>query len=288
MKLRDFFNTSNWWGKIAGAFFGFLTAGPVGAVFGIIIGNLFDRGLQQHFSRPHWSYHSEQRSAIQKLFFEATFSVLGHVAKADGRISAQEISMAKGIMREMRLSKAQIQEAKALFTAGKQTNFKLEAVLAKLKISCHDNPELLRLFVDIQYRAAHIDGLSQAKINVLNTIFQSMGFAPLHRQYKFYEDFGQNYQQSRQQRQSNSQHQGSRYSASGNPASAISQAYAILEVQPSSTKSEVKRAYRKLMSRHHPDKLMAQGLPEEMIKIATNKTQIISKAYEEICDSKGW
>ena len=149
MKLRNFFNTNHWWGKLAGAFFGFLTAGPVGAIFGILIGNMFDRGLHKHFARPHWSYHSEKRKTVQKIFFQATFSVLGHVAKADGRVSAQEINMAKGIMREMRLSKEQIKKAKALFIAGKQPDFNLETILTQLRTSCHDNLELLRLFVDI-------------------------------------------------------------------------------------------------------------------------------------------
>ncbi len=50
----------------------------------------------------------------------------------------------------------------------------------------------------------------------------------------------------------------------------------------------MKRAYRRLISRNHPDKLIAQGLPEEMIKIANDKTQKITKAYEQICTSKGW
>lgn len=294
MNLRDIINASTWWGKIAGAFFGYLMAGPVGAIVGIIIGNLFDRGLHQHFSRPHWSYHSERRQAVQKVFFQATFLVLGHVAKADGRVSAEEINMAKGIMEEMRLSKEQKKEAKRLFTKGKQPDFNLGRILTHLREACHDNPDLLRLFIDIQYRAAQIDGLSESKINALNMIFQRMGFAPLYRQYKFYEDFGENYQKTRSQGQYQYQNHQRRqsYSNSTNQQAGrhttLAQAYAILEVSESASKSEVKRAYRKLMSRNHPDKLIAQGLPEEMIKIATNKTQLISKAYDQICQSKGW
>ncbi len=123
-------------------------------------------------------------------------------------------------------------------------------------------------------------------------IFQRMGFAPLYRQYKLYEDFGENYQKTRSQGQQQSrQHQQSYSNYTNQQAgrhTTLAQAYAILEVSESASKSEVKRAYRKLMSRNHPDKLIAQGLPEEMIKIATNKTQLISKAYEQICQGKGW
>ena len=68
----------------------------------------------------------------------------------------------------------------------------------------------------------------------------------------------------------------------------LDHAYAILEVSPTSSKQDVKRAYRRLMSKNHPDKLIAKGLPESMIKIANEKTQAISKAYEQICESKGW
>ena len=292
MNLRDIFNANNWWGKIAGAFFGYLMAGSVGAIVGIFIGNLFDRGLHQHFSRPHWSYHSEHRKSVQKIFFQTTFLILGHVAKADGRVSAEEINMAKGIMDEMRLSREQKKEARLLFTKGKQPDFNLNQVLARLRETCHDNPDLLRLFIDIQYRAAQIDGLSQPKIQVLNTIFQQMGFSPLYRQYRFYEDFGQNYQRGQTQGQQKNHQRQQSYSGSSNRQSSgnttLAQAYAILEVSEQASKNEVKRAYRKLMSRNHPDKLIAQGLPEEMIKIATNKTQLISKAYEQICQSKGW
>ncbi|MCC5791571.1 MAG: co-chaperone DjlA [Legionellaceae bacterium] len=294
MNLRNFFSGKNWWGKLTGAFFGFLMAGPVGAIIGIIIGNFFDRGLSQHFSRPHWYYHAEQRKNVQRAFFQTTFLVLGYIAKVDGRVSQQEIQMAKGLMDEMRLNSAQKSEAKRLFNKGKETSFNLGRALTMLKENCHDNPDLLRLFLDIQYRAAQIDGLSQAKIDALNTIFQRMGFAPLYRQYQFYEDFTQQYQKQRneqQQSQYQQDYQRSHHHSSYQQASrhtSLAQAFAILEIPETASKAEVKRAYRRLMSRNHPDKLIAQGLPEEMIKMATHKTQTISKAYDQICASKGW
>ena len=67
----------------------------------------------------------------------------------------------------------------------------------------------------------------------------------------------------------------------------LEDAYAILEVSPQASDREVKKAYRLLMSRHHPDKLVAKGLPEEMMKIATEKTQEIRAAYEIVKNSRG-
>ena len=68
----------------------------------------------------------------------------------------------------------------------------------------------------------------------------------------------------------------------------LADAFQVLGVQSSDDKSSVKRAYRRLMSQHHPDKLVSKGLPDEMIRLATDKTQHIQKAYERIKESKGW
>lgn len=291
MNLREFFKTNTLWGKVLGGIFGYLTAGPIGALFGILVGNFFDKGLASHFSNTHWLYHSE-RKEVQKLFFNATFSVMGHIAKADGRVSEQEIKMAQLLMNEMGLSNEQKVLAKRLFNDGKEPHFKLDSILSQLQRECRDNRELLKLFVDIQYRAAQVDGLSSRKIKALDAIFSRLGFAPLHKQYRFYEDFGEAYEQQRQQQQhKQKEYQYSSYQKRSQhhaPHTTLTQAYALLEVAPEATKAEVKRAYRQLMSRNHPDKLIAQGLPEGMIKIANDKTQKILKAYELICKSKGW
>ena len=290
MNLREFFTSNTWWGKIIGAIFGFLIHGSVGAFFGILIGNFFDQGLSKHFSRPHWHYHNEKRKIVQKIFFKATFSVMGLIAKADGRVSEHEIQMAKTLMQEMGLTYAQALEAQGYFNEGKKPNFDLKNAIKLLQQASHDNPELLKLFIDIQYRAAQVDGLSFKKQEIINTILNYMGFAPLNKQYRFYEDFANysTYQRTNQrsnQQSSSSSNQKQYYHTSYGK---LDHAYGLLDVSPAASKQEVKRAYRRLMSRNHPDKLIAKGLPEKMIKIANEKTQAISKAYEQICESKGW
>lgn len=277
MNFRQFFTTQTWWGKILGCFFGYLVAGPAGAIFGILVGNLFDKGLASHFSRPHWSYYEEKRKTVQAIFFQATFTAMGYVAKADGRVSEDEIAMAKQLMEEMRLGKEQQSLARHYFQQGKDKNFNLEVILSTLRNACHDNPDLLKLYMDIQYRCAQVDGLGDKKIQALDTIFTHLGFAPLRRQYRFYEDFSYRSYSS----QKNEPQQPP-------PPHSLMHAYGILEVTPNATKQEVKKAYRRLISRNHPDKLIAQGLPEAMIKMANDKTQKITKAYEQICVSKGW
>lgn len=285
MNFRQIFTTNTWWGKLLGAFFGYLIAGPSGALFGILIGNFFDRGLAAHFSTLHGSYYDEKRHYVQKVFFEATFTIMGHVAKADGRVTENEIQMARQMMSEMRLSREQRELAKQYFNEGKNALFDVSRIVNLLLNTCRDNPELLKLFMDIQYRSAQVDGLSNKKIEVLDMIFRQLGFAPLHRQYRYYEDFGFKNSHSAGQRQ---QRQQSGNSSNQSPYTTLAQAYALLEVDQNANKQEVKRAYRRSISRNHPDKLIAQGLPEEMIKMANAKTQTITKAYEQICVSKGW
>ncbi|RUR11372.1 co-chaperone DjlA [Legionella sp. km772] len=310
MTLRDFFTISSWWGKLIGGLLGYMAAGSIGAFIGLLVGNLFDKGLASHFARPHFLYHAEKKREIQKIFFEATFAVMGHIAKADGRVSAQEIQMAKVLMKEMRLNRQQKELAQRLFNEGKQLTFRLDLVLNELRRACRTNRELLKLFIDIQYRAAHVDGLSIKKIKALDMIFSQLGFAPLHQQFRFYEDFSyynnqqtqygeaqdsfqEEYQrqqhsqrqQQEQQRQNSYQRYQGTYQKSSN---SLDHAYALLEVSPQASKQEVKKAYRRLLSKNHPDKLIAQGLPEAMIKIANEKTHKIMKAYELICETKGW
>lgn len=294
--MDDFSFLGFWIGKIIGAVLGYMIAGPVGAVFGLLIGNFFDRGLIKNVTNPLYLFHKEKRKAIQRTFFQSTFLIMGHIAKSDGRVSEKEIDLARQLMKEMHLSKDQKEEAKLLFNQGKQPSFNLGHTLTQLKTHCQSRPELLRLFIDIQYRAACIDGLNQGKIDALNRVLSFLDFAPLNQQFRFYRDFfqqqQQNYQQRQQQQRSYQRQQGNRYQYQQQNRSTnydpLARAYAILEVKPSANKQEVKKAYRRLMSQNHPDKLIAKGLPEEMIKMATDKTQTISKAYDEICEARGW
>jgi len=281
-KYKGFFGTSSWWGKILGAFFGYLIGHAVGALIGILIGNAFDRGLMTHLNRPYNPFRDVKQQTAQKVFFEAVFSIMGYIAKSDGYVSVSEINMAESMMRDMRLSRSQQTLAKDCFKAGKQPDFDFAAMLNLLDSECSHHPELLKLFMDIQYRFAQIDGLTPAKTKALDALFLRMGFAPLHQQYRFYEDFGT----SAFGGSSSTNNQ--RTQRPPPTSTLISNAYTLLNIKPTSTQAEIKKAYRRLISRHHPDKLMAQGLPESMIKLANDKTQQITKAYELICKDRGW
>lgn len=294
MSLRNFFLQQPWWGKIIGGFFGYLAMGSVGAIFGIFIGNLFDKGMIQHLSHPHWEVFTEKNKKIQELFFKSTFTMMGFIAKSTGRVSEEDILMAKNIIQEMRLKGEAARLARHYFREGKSPHFDPHNTLLYLRKTCKYRPTLINLFVDLQYRAAFSTGFNEKKFEAFNKMLSALGFASLNKQHRFYEDFGYSSSQNssydyRQSYQNTSQ--GSSQSQNQQTSSSphgIDRAYALLQVTKNASQQEVKKAYRKLMSKNHPDKLIAQGLPENMIKMANEKTQAISKAYQQICESRGW
>jgi DnaJ like chaperone protein len=268
-KIYNNFNNgvfvNGWFGRIVGFFIGWALAGPAGALFGVLLGNLIDR---KHLRRHYYS--QAEHKYIQETYFRATFQVMGHVAKSDGRVTENEIRAARTVMDRMRLTKAQRQRAISYFRAGKAASFNLDRTLDELLRSCQRQKILLQMFAEIQFNAAKADGLDSAKKRqVLEIICQRLGYRPRfhHQNQNYYQQ--QNTHQSRQQ--------------SSTPLD-----YQLLEIPVSASNSDIKRAYRRQMSRNHPDKLIAQGLPEEMIKIATNKTQKISAAYERIRQARGF
>jgi DnaJ like chaperone protein len=274
MNYRDYFNQPSRFGKILGAILGFMMAGPIGAFLGLFIGNLFDKGLNEHLSKPHGSYRAEHRRQVKDKFIETTFSVMGHVAKVNGRVSEASIQTAKQIMQELGLNQAYIAAAQEFFNQGKQPGFPLSKILTEFQTIAYDTPELLKLFIEFQYRVAQADTLSSEKIAILNEIFTHMGLAPLHAQSRFYQDFADRHTYQRPQNHGT--------------IGSLQEAYALLKLNPTASKEEVKKTYRKLMSQHHPDKMMSSQASEQAIKDANEKTQAIRRAYEQICAHQGW
>lgn len=237
-----------------GVFFGtLLTKSLIGALFGGLIGYFFSRGLRG----------TTQHSQVQAIFFKATFTIMGHIAKADGRVSESEIAAAKNLMQHLQLAQEQRLQAMRYFQEGKAPQFRLADALDELAETCRLHPHLLQLFTDIQCQAALADGLkNEKKQRILQQMCERFGLMHLFHHYT-------------RQTGSHTYQQPPRNDT-------LRDDYALLEVDKTATDKEVKRAYRRLMSQHHPDKLIAEGLPEEMIKLATEKTQQIRAAYDRI------
>jgi DnaJ like chaperone protein len=271
----------NWGGKVVGALLGFATGlGPAGALVGLVIGHAYDERMGSEVDdAPASDAH-----AVSATFFRASFEVMGCVAKADGRVSEQEIAAARQIFRQFRLDAAQTRLAIECFTRGKQPGFDLDAALAALRRACGDRHDLLRVFLEIQMRAALLgNGMQGHTRAVLGRIGQALGvsgleFAHLEAILRLQGYGGYAYAGGA----------GAGPGPRGAPprADLLREAYEVLEVSPDASDAEVKRAYRRQMSQNHPDKLVARGLPESMLEMAKQKTQAIQAAWERVREAR--
>lgn len=265
----------SWVGKFLGGTFGFLMGGPLGAILGASLGHQFDSGLESIGDYDREGFNPGDQSRVQTAFFTATFSVMGHIAKADGQVSKSEIELAKRVMDEMMLSQDMRQTAINLFDQGKAADFPLDDVLHQFRKECHRRRSLIQMFLQIQIQAALADGTLDSQENaVLQHICSQIGVSRF--------DFQR--LKIQLQAQSRFRQQGRHVPGSKQPS--LKDAYAVLGISADASDAEVKKAYRRLMSQNHPDKLVAKGLPESMMTIAKEKTQKIRKAYETIRDSR--
>jgi len=277
-----------WTGKVVGGILGGLTLGPVGVAVGVVLGHQYDEysgGAQQADPRLN---SSENLAEIGERFFRATFRIMGYLAKADGRVSEREIAAARGVMSDLRLNAQQVQAAIDYFTVGKQGTFDPATELGGLRNACEGRPELLRVFLEIQVRAALAGNNMEGPVrDLLTRVAARLGVAPL--------ELAQI--ETVLRIRTGSFHQGPRQGAGngsngyarnnfGGPEQ-LDQAYKVLETSPGASKAEIVKAYRRQLSRHHPDKLKANGLPESMIEHAKQRTQLIIEAYELICERRG-
>lgn len=270
----------SWWGKVIGGAFGFMFGGPLGALLGAAVGHNFDRGFDR-IRLEGVDSGPEDVERIQTAFFTTTFSVMGHLAKADGRVSEDEIGFARAVMANMQLDEAQRRAAINLFREGKDDDFPLDEVLEQFRRESRRRRNLLRMFLEIQLRAAFADGtLDAAEQRLLERIAEALGFS--HFEYKQMEAMAR----AEQHFFAGGAGQG-RAEPPRQRGPSLADAYAILGVSESASDSEVKKAYRRLMNQHHPDKLVAKGLPEEMVKVATEKTQEIKSAYDAVKQARG-
>lgn len=284
-----------------------LMGGPVGAAVGAALGHQYDDATDGADHDPDSTSAQNgaradptDATAVGERFFRTTFEVMGHVAKSDGRVSENEIRAARTVMTDFHLNSAQVQGAIACFSRGKASDFDVSDAIMGLRKVCRGRPDLLRIFLEIQVRAA-IEGsdLRGAARGVLARVAAMLGvgaleFAHIEAILRLRAGRAGPWSQrtdghagngdwaghgSREQRQS-----GGRIAAA---TLSLAEAYEILEVDAAVSDHEVTKAYRRQLSRHHPDKLKANGLPESMLEHAKQRTQQIIEAWDVIRAHRG-
>lgn len=255
------------WGKVIGAVLGLILYGPVGIILGLVFGQIFDNGLSTALNTK---VHTEH---IRQVFFATVFQVMGCLAKADGVVSENDIRVARNIMlHDFRLTKPQMMAAIEFFNEGKATSFDLGIALNKFKASCVKQPDLRRYFLELIVKAAIADQVLWPNVlNKLHFICDKLDVPLAELDYQL---------RSYNFRYYTKQHHTRNYNYT--PETPLAAAYTLLGVSANDDNKKIKTAYRKLMQQYHPDKLIAKGLPAEMINVAKEKAQQITGAYDLI------
>ena len=250
-------------GKMVGGLAGMATGKLILFAIGLLLGHQFDRG----FAR--WT-----GSRAPRAFGEVAFAVMGHLAKADGRVSEDEIRVARSAMHTLDLDARATQAAMQAFNLGKETGFDLGGTLETLRQQSADIPEVGRQLVAFLLPiivAKH--EVSAGEREVLWRVAQAFELNRV--------EVAQMEASARLKRHFVPKDSG--------PArvDAVTRAFATLGLEPDAGNAEIKTAYRRLMNRYHPDKLAAAG-DDAAIADASRKTRVIREAYELLRARRGF
>ena len=244
-------------GAITGAVFG----GPLGALIGGFIG--YGAGVVLRRSVVGGL------RVVQSQLIDSTFGVMGALCKADNVVTRDEIQAVERTFDMLKLDDAQREQAKAAFTRGKQPDFNLDAAVDQFARISRGRGPLLQLFLQVQIMAVAADGhIHPNEHAMLVRVARRLG---LHESDV-------------------SQLEALLRAATGGPSAPgapppqdrLNDAYAALGVSPDADAATIKRAYRKLISQNHPDKLASRGLPESMRAVAEERSRELNSAYDLI------
>ena len=201
----------------------------------------------------------------QKIINRAMFAVMGRIAKLDGRVTNPEVNYASIIMRLLGLDPLGRLEAIDYFELGKQPETDVLPFVRELVSSIGRRSALARLFIKIQCRLAFIKGDIRLKEKILlRDVAESLGFSKAE-----FLEICREMQIHASLKQENGKF--------------LRNAYHILQLEPDVENGEIRRAYLRMMSRYHPDKLVRENLSEETLRIAQEKSTAIRSAYETVC-----
>lgn len=247
-------------GGLIGYQFGRFPGLLIGAVAGVVVAGFLRKRLRATLQ--------SRLQDLQASFIEPVFAVMGALCKADGVVTRDEIQVAEAFFDRFRLAGQQREAAKAAFNRGKAADFDLDAELHRFLQVTRGQQMMLQMFLQVQVSAVAADGqVHPAEHDMLVKIARTLGLP------------------ESQVEQLEAMLRGAHAGRAGGAGAASSgqqleDAYKVLGVSASATDAEVKKAYRKLMSENHPDKLAGRGLPESMRDMAEEKTREISHAYD--------
>ena len=254
-----------YWGKIIGTLAGLATLKPWFVLLGLFLGHQFDRGFSARYRE--FEYQGRTIGRLPEEYVRALFQSMGHLAKSDGRVSEAEIRAARSIMHRIGLGPAKVRSAIIWFDDGKRTDFQLQQTIRRTRRVAARKRELRLLFVRLLLEVVMAtDRFNQKKRALIWTICTEFDIGRV--------ELAQLEAMIRAQK-------GFRHSPAGNAdAARVKNSYQTLGVDQSATNAEIKKAYRRLMSRNHPDKIAGSNPGPELIAESERRTREVRSAYE--------
>lgn len=236
------------WGKVIGGAAGFALGGPLGAFVGALAGHAVDSMTE----------HAANDPETRRVAFTIAVIVLGaKMAKADGVVTRAEVDAFKSAFR---IPPEEVGKVSQIFDRAKQDSAGYEPYARQLKEIFADQPAVLEEMLGALFQIARADGEYHPKERAyLQRVAGIFGFGE--------SDF-------------------ERLEA-GFMDTEPSDPYAILGVARDASNDQIKAAYRRLIREHHPDRLVAQGMPQEFIDVANQKLAAINAAYDRVSKERG-
>ncbi|KIU46211.1 MULTISPECIES: TerB family tellurite resistance protein [Pseudomonas] len=252
-----------WPSTVIGAGAGFAIASIPGALLGALLGQAMDRRLQLH----SWAHLRERLGGRAVLRDdEVLFVLLGRLAKSEGRVVDGHIQQARQEMQRLEMSEPARLRAIAAFNRGKSGSERLHPHLRRLKQQPHAAEGLLRAC----WRMVWADGrVGRHERELLMQWGQQLGWSTTRVQA-----LASDYEPHR--------------AALGNQGISYPEALRLLGVLPETEPVQVKQAYRRLLSRHHPDKLVGSGASPAQVRDATERTRDLHQAYAVVRKRRGF
>ena len=257
----------HYWGKVLGAVAGLATGRPWMVLIGVVLGHQFDRGFAERFSRFGADPTNGKLEKLSAQFVQTLFQSMGHLTKVDGRVTEDEIRAARALMHRLGLGPVEIRQAIAWFEAGKRTDYPLKSTLRQLRADSARKANTRMLFVRLLMEVAlSKPSLHQKERAVIWSICTELDIGRV--------ELAQLEAMLRAQR-------GFKRSVAGSvDKQRVDAAYQMLGVQKAATNAEIKKAYRRLMNKNHPDKIMSSKPDQAVISEAERRTREVRGAYE--------
>lgn len=250
----------NWWGKLIGTGIG-MFGGPIGALAGAALGHLYDE------DDP--ATQDERKARV--LYLAYFFSCAAKVAKADGRISAEEIAVTESLMQRMGLDERTAEFAKNVFRKAKASRRSIDEDFKEVGKMIGYEPTVAQSFLGGLFEIVRSNGekLNEMQVRFLLRGEERLKLTPGTLRSWIRGGYAP------------PQHDPSVDRLS------LEEAYDALGLARDCTDADLKKTYRAKAADFHPDKLRSKNLPEEFVAFANDQLAKINQAHQVIREARG-